>query len=293
MGIFARLLEELYRVDAKYRCALIVVGATALVPWSLVISQPALALDECGALVLSSATCTPTLNPYAAGIGYDTNNGLGGTPITLTLQSGVNVVVPAGAPVIGGAVNAANTTAPTTPNSADITIIANGVTIDNSANSGTSDNTGLRIQSSGAATITATNTNIDVLGTQSNDGILAIIEGNNPANAPKDVTVTWTGQHITSSGANSTGIQADNRGNGNASIDASGDISGRVGTSTGFTFLGLDAVADDTDSGVLGGRRDILGLAGGGLAGDASVIYRGGTINVQATLPPASLHRPM
>ena len=209
------------------------------------------------------------------------NNGLGGTPITLTLQSGVNVVIPAGAPVIGGAVNAANTTAPTTPNSADITIIANGVTIDNSANSGTSDNTGLRIQSSGAATITATNTNIDVLGTQSNDGILAIIEGNNPANAPKDVTVTWTGQHITSSGANSTGIQADNRGNGNASIDASGDISGRVGTSTGFTFLGLDAVADDTDSGVLGGRRDILGLAGGGLAGNASVIYRGGTINVQ------------
>ena len=33
--------------------------------------------------------------------------------------------------------------------------------------------------------------------------------------------------------------------------------------------------------GVLGGRRDILGLAGGGLAGNASVIYRGGTINVQ------------
>ena len=115
------------------------------------------------------------------------------------------------------------------------------------ANSGTSDSTGLRIQSSGAATITATNTNIDVLGTVSNDGILAIIEGNNPANAPKDVTVTWTGGHITSIGVNSTGIQADNRGNGNAKIDASGDISGKVGTSGGFTFLGLDAVAGDTD----------------------------------------------
>ena len=233
-------------------------GATALVPWSLVISQPALALDECGALVLSSATCTPTLNPYAAGIGYDTNNGLGGTPITPTHSRGsMSSFRPGLQPVIGGAVNAANTTAPTIPNSADITIIANGVTIDNSANSGTSDNTGLRISSrAGAATITATNTNIDVLaavGTVSNDGILAIIEGNNPPNAPEDVTVTWTGQHITSSGGNSTGIQADNRGNGNASIDASGDISGRVGTSTGFTFLGLDAVADDTDSGGVGG----------------------------------------
>ena len=281
MGIFARLLEELYRVDAKYRCALIVVGATALVPWSLVISQPALALDECGALVLSSATCTPALNPYGAGIGYDTNNGLGGTPITLTLQSGVNVVIPAGAPVIGGAVNAANTTAPTTPNSADISIIANGVTIDNSANSGTSDNTGLRIQSSGAATITATNSNIDVLGTASDDAILAIIEGDNPPSAPKDVTVTWTGQHLTSSGQNSTGIQADNRGFGNASIDASGNISGSVGASDGFTFLGLDAVAGDDTPTVLGGFRDIMGVAVRGVTGDASVIYRSGTIDVQ------------
>ena len=64
------------------------------------------------------------------------------------------------------------------------------------------------------------------------------------------MTVTWSGGHITSSGANSTGIQADNRGNGNASIDASGDISGRVGSSSGFTFLGLDAVAGDTPSGL-------------------------------------------
>ena len=89
MRIFARLLETLYRVAAKYRCALIVVGVGALAPLSLEVSEPALALNECGALVGGSATCTPALDPYATGIGYDTNDGLGGTPIILTLQSGV------------------------------------------------------------------------------------------------------------------------------------------------------------------------------------------------------------
>ena len=120
-----------------------------------------------------------------------------------------------------------------------------------------------------------------MLGTASDDAILAIIEGDNPAIAPKNVTVTWTGQHLTSSGANSTGIQADNRGFGNASIDASGNISGSVGASGGFTFLGLDAVAGDDDPAVLGGFRDIMGVAVRGVAGDASVIYRSGTIDVQ------------
>jgi hypothetical protein len=37
-------------------------------------------------------------NPYPTGIGYDTQNGSGGTPINLTLQSGVIVTIPAGAP---------------------------------------------------------------------------------------------------------------------------------------------------------------------------------------------------
>ena len=74
---------------------------------------------------------------------------------------------------------------------------------------------------------------------------------------------------ITSSGANSTGIQADNRGTGDVSIDASGNISGHLGTPSGFTFLGLDAVAGDTTGSGLGG------------AGNAFVIYRSGTINVQ------------
>jgi hypothetical protein len=253
--IFTGLLEKLYRGAAKYRCALIVVGVGALALLSLGVSEPARAQvctppQPTPDPVTGNATCTGAFN---SNINYNTVN----TPIHLT-ASGVSVTSPG-----GDAVNAANSTAPGIFG-ADVTLTANNATIHNTSVSG-DNNTGLRIQDAGSATITATNTNIDVLaavGTVSNDGILAIIEGNNPANAPEDVTVTWTGQHITSSGGNSTGIQADNRGNGNASIDASGDISGRVGTSSGFTFLGLDAVAGDTPSGLfLGGLRDIMGVA--------------------------------
>ena len=164
-------------------------AASCLAPLSLSFSEPALA-QVCGALDASGiATCTPAGNPYPSGINYNTNNGLGGTPITLTLQSGVNVTIPAGSPGVN-AVNAANTTG-VTPNSANITISADGVTILNNNNPSGNNQTGLRIQSSGAATITATNTNIDVTGTAGNNGILAIIEGSNaPPNAPKDATVT-------------------------------------------------------------------------------------------------------
>ena len=71
MRIFARLLEKLYRVAAKYRCASIVVGAAALASLSLGVSEPALAQNECGALDASgSVTCTSAVNPYPTGITY-------------------------------------------------------------------------------------------------------------------------------------------------------------------------------------------------------------------------------
>jgi hypothetical protein len=149
--------------------------------------------------------------------------------INLTLQSGVTVNSPG-----GNAVNAANTTNNTTPPSAFVVINADGVTINNTLNPSGNNLSGLRIQSSGAATITATNTNIDVDGItgNTNNGIWAIVQGSNaPPLPPVNATVTWTGDHITSSGANSTGIQAENRGFGNASVDASGNISVSVGTS--------------------------------------------------------------
>ena len=99
MRIFTRPLEELCRVAAKYRCGLIVVGAAALAPLSLCISEPALAQNECGALVGGSVTCTSTPgippgtvgNPYPNGISY-----LQTTPATdlhVTLNSDVNVTL--------------------------------------------------------------------------------------------------------------------------------------------------------------------------------------------------------
>ena len=66
-------------------------------------------------------------------------------------------------------------------------------------------------------------------------------------------------------GTNSTGIQAENRGFGNASVDASGNISGNAGAA-GFTLLGIKAGA-----GSIGSFDQ---------TGDASVIYRSGTINL-------------
>ena len=139
--------------------------------------------DECGALVSGNATCTPAGNPYATGINYNTDN----TPINLTLQPGVNVTIPAGSPGVN-AVNAANTTGPTAT-SAPITITADGVTILNNNNPTGSNQTGLRIQSSGNATITATNTTINLSGTASDFALYAIVlDGGAPHNASVNLT---------------------------------------------------------------------------------------------------------
>jgi hypothetical protein len=128
MGIFARLLEELYRVAAKYRCALIVVGVGALAVSSPGISGPALA--QCAGPA-SNTICTPGGNPYPGGINVNTNN----TPITVTLQSDDTVVIPAGAGGVN-AVNAANSTGPGIFG-ADVNLTANNsVTIENSKQCG-------------------------------------------------------------------------------------------------------------------------------------------------------------
>ena len=63
--------------------------ALALAAWSFGLAQQALA-QACGPLVASgSATCTSAGNFYSDGINYSTVN----TPIFVTLQSGVNVVI--------------------------------------------------------------------------------------------------------------------------------------------------------------------------------------------------------
>jgi hypothetical protein len=185
----------------------------ALAALLLGLSEPALA--QCSGTP-DNVTCpisSDPLNPYSfgfagnpysppgsPGINVNTDDGLGGTPITLTLQSGVNVIIPAGP----GSVNAVNThnSGGVTSGSADISIIADDVTITNLANPGTSNNTALRIQSSGAATITATNTTIDVAGTASTWGILAFAQPNGTG-IGHDVSVNWSGPHLNST----TGIE--------------------------------------------------------------------------------------
>ena len=130
-------------------------------------------------------------------------------------------------PAGGNAVNAANTGG-VSVDSADISITTTGLAPDlkiiNTANPFGDNNTGLRIQSSGAATINVANTTIDVSGAASSWGILAFAQPNGTG-APHDASVTWSGPSLTSTiGVEGGGIQADNRGIGNAIVVASGDI---------------------------------------------------------------------
>jgi len=144
-----------------------------------------------------TATGTVPAGTYTSNINLD-GTGIPTQPLSLTLEPGVIVESPG-----GNAVNAANTTNSTTPPRAPVTetengTATNGITINNTANPSGNNLSGLRIQSSGAATIRATNTNIDVNGTNTNNGIWAIVQGANaPPNTPVDATVTWTGDHIT------------------------------------------------------------------------------------------------
>ena len=249
-------------------------AASALAPLSLGLSEPALA--QCAGPP-SNTVCTSGGNSYPGGINVDTTLLLNGfaNPINLQLQSGVNVGIPAGAGSFN-AVNAANSTG-VTSGSADIGITAvNNVTINNTGNPLSSNNTGLRIQSSGDAIITATNTTIDVNGTASDWPILAFAMPNQTG-LPHVASVTWSGTQLTDGttqfggGTESGGIQADNRGIGNASIVASGNITGTPGLGAA-SFYGLIAHSGDS----------LLAPSG---AGDASVTYHSGTINVFGNRP--------
>ena len=129
-----------------------------------------------------------------------------------------------------------------------------------------SGNRGLYVETvSNNATITASG-QIDVAGVGGgNHAIKAFVNG---TVGPGDASVTYTGAgllpfDLRSSGTNSTVIQAESL-NGNASIDASGNMSSS-GQSNDM-FFGLFAQT---------------GAAG--QPGDASVIYRSGTITVQGS----------
>jgi hypothetical protein len=263
MRICPRLLAVLSGVAANRRKPWII-PACALALSSLGLSAPARAqvctpLDAAGNVTCSAGT-------YNSNINVNTDNGLGGSPINLTLQPGVIVLSPG-----GNAVNIANTGGVTT-GAADLTINADGVTIKNTANPTTDNNTGLRIQSSGAAIIDATNTTIDVSGTSSTWAILDFAQPNGTGQ-PLDASVTWNGPHlITLGGVESGAIQADNRGIGDATIVASGDVTVSPNAGVGTTQYGLLAHAGDPSFGPSG-------------AGNASVTYNSGTLNVSAVRP--------
>ena len=178
------------------------VAASTLASSSLGVSEPALAQLR----PLTPPTTLPARRPATlmpSGINVNTNN----TPIFVTLQSGVQVVIPPGG--IVDAVNLANTTGTIATPGADAQLIVNGAFIDNNSGGGTV--SGLRIQASGDATITATDTAIDVTGTGNTNGIWAIVlPSSDPTTQAK---VGYDGPGITvTGGANSTAIQAENRG---------------------------------------------------------------------------------
>jgi outer membrane autotransporter protein len=227
--------------------------------------SPALAVNECGLLDASgSATCSTAGNPYPNGINYDPAD----SPIHLTLQPGVIVTIPQG-PGSVNAVNGANTGGVSSP--ADISITTDGVTINNTANPGTSNNTGLRIQSSGDAIINATNSIINVSGTDSTWAILDFSHRNSILR-PDLASVNFQGTIIATSGSEGGAIQVDNRGTGNATIVASGDIRVVANAGAGTTQYGLLAHAGDP----------LFGVSG---PGDASVTFNSGTLNVSAVRP--------
>jgi hypothetical protein len=201
--------------------------ALALVFSSLGVSTPALALDECGPLNASgSATCFPTVDNYPTGINYNTENGLGGTPISVRLLPlggvPVRVIIGSGTGVVN-AVNLANTVAGPLTNS-PITLTAIDAIIDNTANPLDPNKSGLRIQASGSAIIIANGTTVDVAGAQSTNAIWAISLGNDVGAV---AAVTYDGPGVTSIGTTfSTAIQAQNDGPGASIIDAAGNITG-------------------------------------------------------------------
>ena len=243
-------------ITMKRRKSLLL-AASALASSSLGISGPALAANECGALDASgSVTCTSLGNNYVTGITYGQPLPL---PLNVTLNSNVNVFLTS--PGIGVALNNFGGGGP-------VLLSGNGATINATTPAG---NIGLYVETqANSAAITASG-QIDVAGSAGSHAIKAFVNGNA---GPGDASVTYTGAgllpfDLRSSGTNSTVIQAESL-NGNAHIDATGNLSSS-GNSNDF-FFGLFAQTGATSQ-----------LQPVPMPGDASVIYRSGTITIQGS----------
>jgi len=261
MRICPRLVVVLSDVAANYRKPWII-AACILASLSVGISEPALAQNECGPLDPNgSVTCTNAGNNYNSGIAYLQN--IPGD-FTVNLDSDVNVTL-------------------TTPNSQSPAPHGNAVYVDNRGGSAIVEdpgatinatvfpdaNVGVHAESSNGSAIVTVDTvsggRIDVAGAGGENAIAAFVIGT-PAGGEAKVTYTGptTDPGLTSSGANSTIIQVGNFTGGNATIDASGSMSGFTGVtgvSNGVSGLFATAVGD----------------------GNATVIYRSGTIDMSGT----------
>src|SRR5262249_11991192 len=213
---------------------------------------------------------SPPSPPGSPGINVNTVN----TPINVTLDPGVIVNIPLFPPGGVNAVNLANSTGPG-QFGAPATLTANNAAIDNTSNPTGTNTTALRIQAAGSATITSSGT-INVTGANNDFGILAIVQGTNPVGAGAEARVTYTGPiaplapGITVNSAdNSGGIQAINRGNGNAIIDFTGNITG-VGSGQFNGITGLFAGAGDVGAGSPGGSGNGMVLFHSGSTVDVS-----------------------
>jgi hypothetical protein len=239
------------------------IAACILVPLSLAISGPAEAQCFGASFTL---TCS----------GAFTNNiNLNGGPsdtLSITLQPGVVVSSP------GGGAVAANNTTGQSPFFAGVSITANNASVTNTSNSSGNNNWGLYIQSAGNATITASGP-VAVAGTASDWAIWAIVENGAPGTSGTAM-VTYgqpgapglglsTGNLTLSlpGGVESGVIQADNRGTGDAIVDASGNITGFVGAGLS-SFYGLLAHSGDAEA------------TGVSHPGSAAISYHTGTINI-------------
>ena len=243
-------------------------ASSALASWLLGMSGRALAQCSPPVPIVGIATCT----------GVFTNNivAIDSKPLTL---NNVTVTSPGGAAVVVGSTNV------------DISIVGDGVIIDNSTEvSGIlGANTGLQVSSKGSgAAITTNNTTSKVTG-PGGDWAINAASLFDASSGQHDVFLDYkqgaglglsSGQ-VGSPGGNEEGaIIADNHGTGSATIDATGAVN-VVNNGPNFAY-GILAHAGDTDFG---------DHAAG--AGNASVHYRGGTINVDQQNPaPGGLPGP-
>jgi len=268
------------RRPVAWRRCFCVIATCILASVPLAISETALA-QAC--TVDGSGNITCPAGTYTSNIEYSDHP-------SLTLSSGPSATSP------GVTVNSPGGNAVGLSNSspgASATLTATNATINNTV--GGSNNAGLAASASaGNVTITS----LGAINVSGGNGIDAFVVGNGDPNAVS--SVIYNGPGLSSSGAFSTGIQANNlAANGTTSIDASGNISGFVPAGPGSQrFSGLFAEEQGNGNTFVYYRSGTINVqgnfangifAGADGAGSAQVItYPGTTIIVSGTDPGAS-----